>query len=97
MLNMCTRVLPGMEADGAQIKFGIHGIIGAKKNILTINYDVKIKTAPWEDHWLACHFSGGGLLEGPLQIETLVTDRLGKVSPVRMFLLERYWLKTAKN
>ncbi len=97
MLSLCERLVPGMEAAGAEIEIGTHGAIGTKKNILSINYKARIKTSPWEAHWLACHFSGGGLFEDPLHIETLVTDRLGKVSPVRMFLLERYWLKTAKK
>ncbi len=44
------------------------------------------------DHWIACRFGGRDFSYGRANLLAVVTDRDGRLSEVRLFMLKRFWL-----
>ncbi len=44
------------------------------------------------DHWIACRFGGRDFSNGRANLLGVVTDRDGRLSEVRLFMLKRFWL-----
>jgi branched-chain amino acid transport system permease protein len=44
------------------------------------------------DHWVACRFAGRDFSYGRANLLAVVTDREGRLSEVRLFMLKRFWL-----
>jgi branched-chain amino acid transport system permease protein len=91
-LQICERLIPAIEAEGAKIE-GVRGSTdAAAENAVRVEYRVIGPDAPPDGSWISCRFSGRGFERDRLQLTGVVTARDGVLSDIRVFLLRRYWL-----
>ncbi len=89
-LRICERLIPALEARGAEIEIVQGTIDPAAKNAVRVEYRVGSDAPP--AHWISCRFGGRGFERDRLRLIGVVTDREGALSEIRVFLLRRYWL-----
>src|SRR5690606_27019968 len=90
--RLCERLLPAIEAEGAQIELVRAQAATEAENAVRIDYRVVQPDGVADHRWITCRFGGGGFERDRLRLTGVVTAAEGTLSDVRVFMLRRYWL-----
>ena len=91
-LRVCERLIPAIEADGAQIDIVRVMADTAAANAVRIEYRTLGASGNPDGSWISCRFGGSGFERDRLQLTGVVTGAEGPLSEIRVFMLRRYWL-----
>jgi branched-chain amino acid transport system permease protein len=89
-LQICERLIPALEAPGAEIEIVEGAPDPSAENAVRVAYHIGSE-AP-SAHWVSCQFGGRGFELDRLRLIGVATDREGELSGIRVFLLRQYWL-----
>lgn len=84
--RLCETVLPALHLDAPAIE--VTGAATEAADAVRIDYRVGEAS-----HWLVCRFAGAGFGAGRLDLVGLRSDRFEALSPVRLAILKRFWLR----
>lgn len=90
-VRVCARLIPALEAPGAEIEVGPGTTDATAEHAVRMDYRVGRPEVEPARHWISCRFGGGGLERDRLRLTGVVTDR-GELSEIRVFMLRQYWL-----
>jgi branched-chain amino acid transport system permease protein len=91
-LKICERLIPAIEAEGAQIEL-VHGATDpAAAHAVRVEYRVVGPNRTADGSWISCRFGGSGFERDRLRLTGVVTAREGALSEIGVFMLRRYWL-----
>jgi branched-chain amino acid transport system permease protein len=91
-LRICERLIPAIEAEGAQIEV-VRGMADpAAANAVRIEYRLAGPNGNSDGSWISCRFGGSGFERDRLRLTGVVTAREGPLSDVGVFMLRRFWL-----
>jgi branched-chain amino acid transport system permease protein len=91
-LRICERLIPAIEAEGAQIEVVGGASDPAAANAVRVEYRVRGPNGASDESWLSCRFGGSGFARDRLRLIGVVTAREGALSEIGVFMLRRYWL-----
>ena len=91
-LRVRERLIPAIEADGAQIDIVRVVADTAASNAVRIEYRLLGASGNPHGSWVSCRFGGSGFERDRLQLTGVVTGAEGTLSEIRVFMLRRYWL-----
>ena len=91
-LRICERLIPAIEAEGAQIELLRGATDPAAANAVRVEYRVLGPNGTSDGSWISCRFGGGGFERDRLRLTGVVTARDGALSEIGVFMLRRYWL-----
>lgn len=90
-LRVCARLIPALEAPGAQIEVGQGTTDATAENAVRLGYQVGGHDVEPAARWISCRFGGRGFERDRLRLIGVVTDQ-GALSEIRVFMLRQYWL-----
>jgi branched-chain amino acid transport system permease protein len=91
-LKICERLIPAIEAEGAQIEVVRGTAEPAAANAVRIQYRLIGAQGASDGSWISCRFGGSGFARDRLRLTGVVTAREGALSDIAVFMLRRYWL-----
>ena len=91
-LRICERLIPAIEAEGAQIELVGGASDPAAANAVRVEYRVLSPNGTSDGSWISCRFGGSGFERDRLRLTGVVTAREGTLSEIGVFMLRRYWL-----
>jgi branched-chain amino acid transport system permease protein len=91
-LKICERLIPAIEAEGAEVEVVRGAIDPTAANAVRIDYRLIGAQEPSDDSWISCRFGGSGFARDRLRLTGVVTARDGALSEIAVFMLRRYWL-----
>jgi branched-chain amino acid transport system permease protein len=91
-LNICERLIPAIEAEGARIEVVRAGVDPAAANAVRVEYRVLGPNGRPDGSWISCRFGGSGFERDRLRLIGVVTAGEGALSDIGVFMLRRYWL-----
>jgi branched-chain amino acid transport system permease protein len=91
-LKICQRLIPAIEAEGAQIEVVRSTTDPAVANAVRVEYRVIGANGASDGSWISCRFGGSGFARDRLRLTGVVTARDGALSEIAVFMLRRYWL-----
>ena len=91
-LKICERLIPAIEAEGAQIEVVRGTTDPAVANAVRIEYRLIGAQGASDGSWISCRFGGSGFARDRLRLTGVVTAREGALSEIAVFMLRRYWL-----
>ena len=91
-LRLCGRLIPALEEPGRQVEIVAEAADPEAENAVVVRYRSRDRAGAVAEHWLSCHFAGGGFQAGRLNLTRVETDRAGPISGVQLHLLRRFWL-----
>ena len=91
-VKICERLIPAIEAEGAEIELVRGATDPAAANAVRVEYRVIGPNGKTDGSWISCRFGGSGFEQGRLRLTGVVTAREGALSEIGVFMLRRYWL-----
>jgi branched-chain amino acid transport system permease protein len=91
-LKICERLIPAIEAEGAQIELVRGATDPVAANAVRVDYRVIGPNGSTDCSWISCRFAGSGFERDRLQLTGVVTAHEGALSEIGVFMLRRYWL-----
>ena len=91
-LRICERLIPAIEAQGAEVEVTQGAADPSAENENTVRIEYRVGPGALPARWISCRFGGSGFERDRLRLTGVVTDREGALSEIRVFLLRRYWL-----
>jgi branched-chain amino acid transport system permease protein len=91
-LKICERLIPAIEAEGAQVEVVRGTTDPGAANAVRVEYRLIEANGTSEDGWISCRFGGSGFARDRLRLTGVVTAREGALSEITVFMLRRYWL-----
>jgi branched-chain amino acid transport system permease protein len=90
-LRICERLIPAIEAPGAQIEIARGATDPAAEDAVRVQYRV-VGPGDQPTHWVSCRFGGRGFERDRLRLVGVANDREGTLTEIQVFLLRQYWL-----
>jgi branched-chain amino acid transport system permease protein len=91
-LKICERLIPAVEAEGAEVEVVRRATDPTAANAVRIDYRLIGAQEPADGSWISCRFGGSGFARDRLRLTGVVTAREGALSEIAVFMLRRYWL-----
>lgn len=89
-LRLCRSLIPAFEG-AAEIDIRHEAPDPSAPYAMIVEYRIAGSAAAAGDHWILCQFAGGILDADRLELQGVVTDREGSLTPVRLHML-KVWL-----
>ena len=90
-LRICRLVLPGLHAEGTEIREMRAGRAALGQQGIRIEYSAHEPSEVRAPHWVHCGFAGTAFERGRAELIAVETDR-GVLGDARLFYLKRFWL-----